>query len=135
MNLNEIFDRSAMDRYNPNQTPEEAYYYARKLKRRYPAGEHIIASNSWASYFYALDIIKGPWKMGEHTISQDPEYATYYATDILKKPFPEGEPAIAMSAGYAGDYENFIDRVGTSEDGKRWNKLIDKVRNSRKLQK
>lgn len=132
MNLNEIFSRhTAIDAYNPNQTPEEAYYYARKLGRRYPSGEHIIASNPWAAYFYALDIIKGPWKMGERTISQDPQYATHYAIDILKKPFPEGEPAIAMSTDYARDYENFIDRVGTLEDGKRWNKIIDKVRKSR----
>ena len=132
MNLNEILRPRRLDDYKPNQTPTEAYYYARKLKRRYPAGEHIIATDPWASYFYAFDVIKGPWKMGEAAIASDPEHARFYATEILKKPWPKGEQSIVTSPGIASEYENFLDRVGTPEDGRRWNKLVDKARKLRK---
>ena len=57
--------------------------------------EDAIAKDAWYAYFYARDVLKGPFPLGEEAISKDPDYAHYYARHVLKSPFPAGEETIA----------------------------------------
>jgi hypothetical protein len=85
--------------------PMYAYWYARQvLKGPFKLGEPIIAKDPSYAYYYAVDILKGPFPLGEPTIAKDPGYAYYYAKDVLKGPFPLGEPAIAKTASRAYSY-------------------------------
>ena len=52
------------------QSPSHACDYAMKIGHRFPAGEKLIASESWSAYLYAKHIIKGRWLMGEDALAK-----------------------------------------------------------------
>lgn len=89
------------------KSPKYAYRLALRLKRRFPLAEKNIAKDGEYSYFYAKDIIKGPWKDGEAAIAKDGYYSFLYARDVLKGRFDEGEPAI-LKTHYKNDYKKFL---------------------------
>ena len=64
-----------------------SYYYAKEiLKGRFELGEPAIAKNSFYSYSYA-GILNGPFPLGEPVISKNETYSYYYANYVLKKDF------------------------------------------------
>lgn len=67
-------------------SPENAYWYAWQMHRRFPAGEHLIAMDAEYAFYYARDFIKSPWKLGEISIKTDPD--TYC---VYKKYFKLGD--------------------------------------------
>ena len=54
----------------------------------------MISKDSYLSFFYAMDIIKGRFSEGEESISTNADYSFSYAIDILKGRFKSGEPVI-----------------------------------------
>lgn len=74
-------------------TPFEAYFEIvtkqnkRISKKKISKLEKIISTDSQYSYFYILNVIKGPWEEGEDIISKHPYWSYKYARDIIKKPF------------------------------------------------
>jgi hypothetical protein len=90
--------------------PRYAYYYAKDvLKGPFPLGEPAIAKHPYYAHYYALNVLKGPFPLGESEIAKDPAWSFFYARDVLKnKPFPLGEPAIAKSPNYAYYYATGI---------------------------
>ena len=77
-----------------NMTPDQAYYICYYRKRRILELEPIIITDPEYSYFYAINIIKGPFKKGEDIISKDSTRSYQYARDIKKGRFPKGEKSI-----------------------------------------
>ena len=70
------------------KSPNNAFYYARDvLKGPFPAGEEVIAKNIDFAYYYVRDILKGPFPAGEEAISKDADSAFQYAKHALKKDF------------------------------------------------
>jgi len=49
--------------------------------------ENVISRDPEASYFYALEVIKGRWEKGENGISKDLFYSYLYANNVLRGPF------------------------------------------------
>lgn len=43
-----------------------------------------IAKNATYSYYYALYVIKGPWKPGEDAIVKDAYWSNKYTTKVVK---------------------------------------------------
>jgi len=85
-------------------TPYEAYDKAKKLGKKIPDLEPTICKDSWFSYRYAFDVIKGRWELAEPTISKD-AYSSYgYARDVIEDRFILGEPAISQDAYYSYCY-------------------------------
>ena len=62
------------------------------------------------AYFYAKDVINGPWPLGEALIAQHAGCAYCYARDVIKGRFPEGEAVIAQNAGGAYLYAEYVIR-------------------------
>jgi hypothetical protein len=86
-----------------------SYFYARDvLKGPFPLGEKTIATNYVYSYFYALDVLKRPFLLGEKNIAKVGYYSYLYAKDVLKGPFKLGEEAIAKDADYSCWYAKDI---------------------------
>jgi hypothetical protein len=121
----------SLDHYEERLTrvPKLAYEHAKKLGRRFPEGEAVIAKDAKWSYWYAREIIKGRFPegeaaiakhagasfeyayylkkrfpMGESEIAKDAYYAYHYAVDVIKKRFPDGEETIAKHGMYRYDY-------------------------------
>jgi len=57
----------------------------------------------WA-YWYAYNVISGPWAPGEAAIAQNAECACCYALYVIKGPWAPGEAAIAQNAECAYRY-------------------------------
>lgn len=74
------------------------YEYAAQTERRFPRGEHMIATDARISVEYALDILDGPFKLGEPKIATSALASYEYASNVLGGPFKLGEPKIATSA-------------------------------------
>lgn len=107
-----------MNLYDIYNKPKELYGYDRsdmeipeifwnkhknnsaELKKR----EQFIAKNAKWSYYYAHDVLKGPFKLGEPTIAKDARWSYWYALHILHGPFKLGEPATAKDAEYSYFY-------------------------------
>jgi len=70
-------------------TPERAYWKAHGAGERSPEIEDIILTNSWCSYFYARDVIKGRWIEAEDIIMTESEDSYLYARDVIKGKLPE----------------------------------------------
>lgn len=68
-----------------------------KENKRIPEYENSIITNHMYSYFYARDIIKGPFKKGEEKISQDSYTSYLYARDVIQGPFLLGHNTILNS--------------------------------------
>lgn len=84
--------------------PHAAVSYARIFGIRNKDAEKLIAKNSYYSFVYAKDIIKGQWKEGEEAMARYSVEAFNYADRVLNAPFPKGEPAIAKSPRITEDY-------------------------------
>jgi hypothetical protein len=68
-------------------TPEEAFQYCRLKKRRMPELESIISTDSYYSYCYARDVIKGRFEECEKSIANDSELSYWYACHVINGPF------------------------------------------------
>jgi hypothetical protein len=100
--------------------PEIAYWYALYvLKGPFKLGEPEIAKDAVCTYWYARDVLKGPFKLGEPAIAKDAECAYYYAYSVLKGPFKLGEPAIAKNAECAYSYAKNVLKISKEEFLKR----------------
>jgi hypothetical protein len=76
-------------------TPQEAYYRCKNENCRIPELESIISINSYYSYLYARDVIKGRFIEGEKLIARDLYYSYCYAVQIIKGRWEECEKTIA----------------------------------------
>jgi len=104
------------------KSPRYAYYYAKDiLKGPFSLGEPIIAKHPGYSYSYALYVLKGPFTLGEPAIAKHPGYAYGYARYVLKGPFPLGEPTIAMDDSWKQRYQERVLK------GRPWTGLDQKV--------
>jgi lambda repressor-like predicted transcriptional regulator len=84
---------------NHKLAPYWAYWYAKNvIKGPWPKGEDVISQNCEWSFDYAKYVIKVPFPKGEKVISQDAEYSYYYAKNVIKGPWPKGEDAISKNA-------------------------------------
>jgi hypothetical protein len=61
----------------------------------------------WA-YWFAKNVIKGPWPEGEDAISKDTYFSYQYAKEVFKGPFPKGEKAISKDAFWSSRYNDYI---------------------------
>jgi len=82
-----------------------SYWYAYEvLKGPFPKGEDAIVKDPWSAYSYAFNVIKGPWSKGEDAIAKQPNHSFEYAAYILHSPFPKGEDVIATNSNYSIRY-------------------------------
>ena len=89
--------------------PQTAYKYAMFVIRRpFPAGEAIIATDAKYSLYYAKNVLHRPWPKGEPAIANDPRNYVQldYARSVLKGPFPAGEAGIAKDPYHIMEYAN-----------------------------
>ena len=91
-------------------TPKEAYIKCYNENRRIPELENIIATDSYYSYRYASDVIKGRWESCEKNIATHSEYSYYYAHYVIKGPFNLCHPII-FSSIYKNDYIIFLKSI------------------------
>jgi len=70
--------------------------------------ERTIAKDTYYSYCYAQDVLKGPFPLGEETIAQDACYSYWYAQCVLKSRFKLGEKIIATDAHYSYAYARYV---------------------------
>ena len=67
---------------------DSALYYSKKvIKGRFELGEHIIATNDYCAYIYAIDILKGPFKLAEPILAQSEYYSYLYTHFVLRHDF------------------------------------------------
>jgi hypothetical protein len=106
--LKEILDSGVTkvkELVNHEDAPYWAYWFALEvIKGPWPKGEDAISQDCEWSYNYARDVIKGPWPEGEDTISKDAEWSYYYAKAVIKGPWPKGEDAIIQDAYFSYQY-------------------------------
>ena len=82
-----------------------SFWYARNvLKGPFPPGEAAIAGDAEYSCLYARNVLKGPFPPGEAAIAGDAQYSYRYAKDVLRGRFPLGEAAIATDEMYSKWY-------------------------------
>ena len=96
--------------------PEEVYLQVREQGYGTPEQEAIIATNSWYSYCYARDVIKGRWEPGEAIIATYAYYSYLYASNAIKGRFPLCESIIAQS----GYWKYYLNDVPMTDDEKAW---------------
>ena len=83
----------------------DSYRYANDIiKGPWLKGEEVISKDSYISYRYALDIIKGPWPKGENSISTHLEWSRYYIKYVIKGPWPKGEEIISKDPESSCEY-------------------------------
>jgi len=70
-------------------TPLQAFYKAHEAGKRLPELEHIVLNDSWYSYRYALNVVKGRWIEAEDIIMNDSIYSSYYAVNVIEGKLPE----------------------------------------------
>jgi len=75
-------------------TPKEAYYKAKKLGKRMPYLEPLISKDSYWSYCYAKNVIKGRFSLAELHISKNAYSSYLYAYYVIKGKWILAEPAI-----------------------------------------
>jgi hypothetical protein len=91
-------------------TPQEAYLKCLAEKKRIPTLEQIITTNSYYSYMYAENVIKGRFEEGETTIANDSTYSYLYARSVIKKPFHLCHPEI-FNSKYKNHYIEFLKSI------------------------
>jgi hypothetical protein len=88
-----------------------SYRYARNIiKGKFIEGEKIISTDLKYSYWYAKDVLKGRFEEGEKIITTDPYSSYYYAKEIIKSPFHLGHPVI-FNSKYRDDYLDFLKHI------------------------
>jgi len=73
--------------------------------------ENIISREAEASYFYALELIKGRWEKGEKSICKDLSFSYLYAINVLKGPFSLAHNKLLRSH-YNNKYIKFLIKNG-----------------------
>ena len=63
--------------------------------------EHLWAKDAQYAFWYAREIIKGPWPPGEAVIAKDPKVAYHYAVVVIKKPWPPGDSFLRVTISKA----------------------------------
>ncbi len=80
--------------------------------------ESVIAQDTERAYWYARDVLKGPFPEAEPAIMQHSKFAVWYAQDVLKAPWLEAEPLIARDSIWAAEYSRTV--LKTPEDHDRF---------------
>jgi lambda repressor-like predicted transcriptional regulator len=94
---------------NHKDAPFWAYWFALEvIKGPWPKGEDVISKSAHWSYDYARDVIKGPWPEGEDAISQDAGWSHCYAKYVIKGPWPKGEDVISKDVHWSSRYNDYI---------------------------
>jgi len=70
-------------------TPKEAYRKARIAEKRLPELEHIIMTESFSSFRYAQNVIKGRWVEAEDFIMTKSNSLLLYAQYVIKGKLPD----------------------------------------------
>jgi hypothetical protein len=91
-------------------TVEEAYHKCFVEKKRIPILEQIISTNSYYSYMYAENVIRGRFEKGETTIANDSTYSYLYARSVIKKPFYLGHAKI-LNSEWKNKYIAFLKSI------------------------
>ena len=73
-------------------SPEDAFLYCKKMKRRIPEAEEIIKTSANYAERYAYEVIHGRWPEAEDTIKKSPYEAVIYAESTIRDRWPEAEP-------------------------------------------
>ena len=100
MNLYNLHSNpESLDHFEKVTANNPAIFWERykKNKEELKKREKYIAKSAQYSYYYAKNILKGPFPLGEEAIAKDTVYANEYAKEVLKGPFPAGEEAIAKT--------------------------------------
>lgn len=88
-------------------SPYEAYCKCLEQKIRILELEEMIATDSECSYWYALNVIKGPFEGGEEVISKNPKHSLWYAIKVINEPFEKCHPVI-FNSKYKNSYIDFL---------------------------
>jgi lambda repressor-like predicted transcriptional regulator len=92
------------------QDAEASYYYALNiLQGPFPKGEDVMATDLYTAYHYAADVLHKPFPKGEAIISNFPYSSYYYAKEVLHDRFPKGEKAIIESRGQPDNAEPYFE--------------------------
>jgi hypothetical protein len=70
----------------------------------------IVRHNPYATYWYAKNVIQGPWEEGERAIKMDARASYYYALVVIRKPWQPGEYTINNSFSYRIRYQRWCKR-------------------------
>ena len=88
-----------------------SYWYAHNiLKGPFPKGENVIAKSNAFAFDYASKVLKGPFPKGEDVIATDAFKSFSYACNVLKGPFPKGEK-IMKDSKYWSLYQEFLSKL------------------------
>ena len=81
--------------------------YAKRIRR---VVEPYVAKDADQAYYYARDVLNGPFPEGEEAIATSAVQSYYYARFRLKGRFPAGEKAILKDRMYhlAPDYLHYV---------------------------
>ena len=91
--------------------PEYSYYYALQIiEGPFESGEDTISKDSEWSYKYAFYILDKQWELSEEAISKDPEYSYWYARNVIKGPF-EKSHHIIFNSHHKNDYIDFLKSI------------------------
>jgi len=94
-----------------------SFYYARNiLNGPFPKGEDVIAQDPYSSYYYAKDVLNGPFPKGEDAIATNRDLPYYYAKEILKDRFRKGEKAIINYGRFLKEYIEFLKEIGKLDE-------------------
>jgi lambda repressor-like predicted transcriptional regulator len=96
-----------------------SYNYAKfVLHHRFKLGEAAILAERdlYFIYYYAEDVIDGPWPECEDIIAEDAEYSYWYAKFVLQAPFPKGETAINGDISIMQKYNAFVKSLGSDNN-------------------
>jgi lambda repressor-like predicted transcriptional regulator len=97
-----------------------SYHYAHNvLKGPFPKGEDTIAKNVYYSYHYAHYVLEDPFPKGENAIARDAECSYKYALDVLKDRFKKGERMIVRDSCTLNKYKEFLKSIGKLEEFER----------------
>jgi len=84
--------------------------------------EDIIARDGEASFYYAYEVLNGPFPRGEYAIAENEDLSLDYAIKVLKDRFPKGEEAIIYVAlkhdddVYLWRYTDFLKEIGKLDE-------------------
>ena len=109
-------ERFILDQHDSYHT----YLYARDvIKGRWVEGEEAIKNEPIWVYYYARDVIEGRWIEGEEEIKKDLRYTYYYAKDIIKGRWLEGEEGIRKDSKWAYYYARYVLNL-SNRDAREW---------------
>lgn len=84
-----------------NDWGEMAYWYALNvLNGPFPAGERAIARHAMWSYLYAKHVIMGRFRLGEEAIARSPRFAFHYTRYVVEGQFQVEESDLTSSKDY-----------------------------------